>query len=85
MRDTFELPTGDVTITAAMDAIAASPTRSPTQSVRELKGLSQDELARRSGVGLADILRLEDGSAPDVLLLATVAYTLHVPAALLLR
>ena len=65
-------------------AIDADPNKTPTQTVRELRGLSQGELAARSGVCADDIVSLEDGEAPHALLLASVAFTLDVPASLLL-
>ena len=71
-------------LAAVVRAVDADPTKTPTQTVRELRGLSQRELAARSGVSADDIVNLENGVVPHVLLLASVAYALGVPPNLLL-
>ena len=45
----------------AARAIAARQQQTPTEAVREFKGLTQLDLARRSGVTLGTIIALENG------------------------
>ena len=71
--------------TAAATAIDADPAKTPIQAVRELRGLSQGELAQRSGVTIGTIVGIERGVPPDPLASASIADTLGVPAALLQR
>ena len=66
-------------------AIRAAPTKSTVQIAREDRGLSREALARRAGVNLGDIVSVESGTPPDTLLLASIAYSLEVPASLLRR
>jgi DNA-binding XRE family transcriptional regulator len=77
-------PPDDGVLSDAKKAVRDNPNMTPTQAVRELLGLSQEELAFRSGVCRSTIASLENGLAPDALLLATVAYTLGVPHHVLL-
>jgi len=68
---------------AAARAIDACHQQTPTQAVREFRGLTQLDLAKRSGVSLGTIIALENGQAPDTLLLAAIATSLEVPKSLL--
>ena len=70
---------------AAARAIDAHVRQTPTQAVREFRGLTQADLAKRSGVSLGTIVALENGESPDTLLLESVAAALEVPKSLLER
>ena len=70
---------------SASQAIAAHDRQTPTQAVRELRGLTQSDLAKRSGVSLGTIVALENGQSPDPLLLGSVSAALEVPTSLLQR
>ena len=70
---------------AAARAIDAHVRQTPTQAVREFRGLTQADLAKRSGVSLATIVALENGQSPDPLLLGSVSAALEVPTSLLQR
>jgi DNA-binding XRE family transcriptional regulator len=59
--------------------------QTPTQAVREFRGLTQADLARRADVSLGTIVALENGQRPDTLLLGSVAAALEVPMSQLER
>src|SRR5690349_23230660 len=76
---------GESAFASAAQAIDAHLEQTPTQAVREFRGLTQSDLAKRSGVSLATIVALENGQSPDPLLLGSVAAALEVPTSLLER
>jgi DNA-binding XRE family transcriptional regulator len=76
---------GESAFAAAAQAIDAHLGQTPTRAVRELRGLTQSDLAKQSGVSLATIVALENGQSPDPLLLGSVAAALEVPTRLLER
>ena len=76
---------GESACVSAAQAIDAHLGQTPTQAVREFRGLTQSDLAKRSGVSLATIVALENGQSPDPLLLGSVSAALEVPTSLLQR
>jgi DNA-binding XRE family transcriptional regulator len=76
---------GESAFAAAARAIDAHLGQTPTQAVREFRGLTQSDLAKRSGVSVGTISALENGESPDTLLLDAVAAALEVPKSLLKR
>ena len=76
---------GESAFASAAQAIDAHLGQTPTQAVREFRGLTQSDLAKRSGVSLATIVALENGQTPDPLLLGSVSAALEVPTSLLQR
>lgn len=76
---------GESAWASAVRAIDAHRGQTPTQAVREFRGMTQSDLAKRSGVSLATIAALEDGQSPDPLLLGSVSAALEVPTGLLER
>src|SRR6478609_9323630 len=76
---------GESAFASAAQAIDAHLGQTPTQAVREFRGLTQSDLAKRSGVSVGTIVALENGQAPDPLLLGSVSAALEVPTSLLQR
>src|SRR5690348_11810511 len=76
---------GESAWASAAQAIDAHRGQTPTQAVREFRGMTQSDLAQRSGVSLATIAALENGQNPDPLLLGSIGAALEVPTSLLER